>query len=199
MESVIVDRKGLSINALTVPRLAELMTGWKRCEKCELSSRCHPKSWITGKARIMIVTDAPNFKEEAADQMGHGSWINHVSEALDGVGLTMKDVYITSLLKTIKPKEGKWPNDTLTQCPVWLDQEIELLKPPVIVVLGTLAFKHLVKSKDNMADNIGRVIYDKASDCNILVGLNPGQIHYDPGKQDVLNKVFEKLSDIMSA
>jgi len=67
-----------------------------------------------------------------------------------------------------------------------------------VVILSTLAFRHLVPdAKGSMNDHTGRVIFDKARDCNLLVGINPNAIHFDSSKQETLNNVFAKIVDLL--
>jgi DNA polymerase-3 subunit alpha len=131
--------------------------------------------------------------------MGYGSYMESLEQALENAGLESRDIYITSLIKSPKPETTKkWSNKTLSECPVWLDREIELLKPPVVVLLGTLSFKHFCPDLNgSMNDHVGRVVFDKARDCNILVGFNPGQIFHDSSKQETLNDVFGKIADLL--
>lgn len=200
-DAVIVDREGLTLDAFTVPRLEEAINGYRNCGKCELSGLCHPKPHINGPARVMLVVDGPNYKEEAADSMGCGRTMEYLEEALNNIGLSTDDVYITALIKSPKPENARsWSNRTLAECPVWLNQEIDILKPPVIVVLGSLAFRHFVKdSKGGINDMTGRIIYDKARDANIVIGLNPNAIFFDESKQAVLNDVIAKIADLLPA
>lgn len=147
----------------------------------------------------MLVVDSPSYKEEGADEMGHGGSADAIAEALDGIGLKLSDVYITSLIKSPKLDSKKgYENATLAECPVWLNREIEILKPPVIVILGSLTFKHFMRdAKGGINDATGRVVYDKARDCNLLVGINPGAIYFDASKQETLNQVFAKIADLL--
>jgi DNA polymerase-3 subunit alpha len=198
-ESVIIDREGLTLDVYTVPRLTAIINDYKACNLCELTGLCHPKPGINGPSRVMVVIDGPNFKEEGRDEMGYGSYMESLEQALENAGLESRDIYITSLIKSPKPETTKkWSNKTLSECPVWLDREIELLKPPVVVLLGTLSFKHFCPDLNgSMNDHVGRVVFDKARDCNILVGFNPGQIFHDSSKQETLNDVFGKIADLL--
>ena len=198
-DTVIVDRDGLTFDHFTVPQLAELLNEYRTlCKACDLSGLCHPKPWVRGAARVMVVLDGPSSKEERADEMAHGSYVDALEEALDQIGLSMNDVYVTSLIKTPKP-EGKsnWPNQTLAECPKWLDKEIGLLRPPVILVLGSLSLRHFIKEA-KVQDYIGRVVFDKARDANLLIGFNPSQIYFDPSKQSTLNDIVAKIPDLLT-
>jgi uracil-DNA glycosylase family 4 len=147
----------------------------------------------------MFVLDGPNYKEEAQDELGHGGHAEALSAALAKVGLGLDEVYITTLVKSPKPEKTKaWSTTTLGACSAWLEEEIRVLQPPVIVVLGSLAFRHFVKGvKGGLNEHTGRVIYDKERDTNILIGINPNAIHFEPAKAEVLDEILAKLPDIL--
>jgi DNA polymerase III subunit alpha len=199
VENVVVDRS-MEINTSNVGLLNQIIQDWKVCDRCELANLCHPKPWLHSSApRLMIVMDGPNYREEAADEMGHGGYTETLMPMLAKVGVNPEDVYITALIKSPKPEKARaWSTTTLSECPTWLDKEIEALRPSVILVLGSAAFRHFVKGvKGGLNDHAGRVIYDKDRDCNIVVGINPASIFYDPGKAEVLEDALAKLPDIL--
>jgi DNA polymerase-3 subunit alpha len=197
-EAVIVDRP-LDLSDKAMESLDDLVNGWRGCTLCELAGKCHPRSYLNGPARVMLVVDGPNYREEADDELGRGSHVAALEQALEGVGLTLNETYLTALIKSPKPEKSKvWPTKTLAECPVWLEREIEVLKPPVVVVLGSLTFKHFFPGmKGGINEHAGRVIYDKGRKLNFLIGINPNAIHFDASKQNILNGVIAKLPDIL--
>jgi DNA polymerase III subunit alpha len=198
-EHVIVDRP-MDTSPAALGQITELVNKWKACDRCELKGLCHPKPWLRSTdARVMIVLDGPNFREEADDEMGRGSYVEALSSGLAKAGLSLDEVYLTTLVKSPKPESTKaWSTATLSACAAWLDEEIRLLRPPVIVVLGSLAFRHFVKGvKGGLNEHAGRVIYDKERDANILIGINPNAIHFEAAKADILDDVLAKLPDIL--
>ena len=198
-EHVIVDR-AMATDPTALAKLSVLVEGWKACDRCELATLCHPRPWLRSTAvRAMFVLDGPNYKEEAQDELGHGGHAEALSAALAKVGLGLDEVYITTLVKSPKPEKTKaWSTTTLGACSAWLEEEIRVLQPPVIVVLGSLAFRHFVKGvKGGLNEHAGRVIYDKERDTNILIGINPNAIHFEPAKAEVLDEILAKLPDIL--
>jgi uracil-DNA glycosylase len=63
--------------------------------------------------------------------------------AIETVGLSRDDFYISNVVKCYTPN-NRTPSDTeLENCRKFLDIEIKLIKPPLIVALGSLAFRQL--------------------------------------------------------
>lgn len=142
--------------------------------------------------RLMVIQDCPSPSEERAGKMalGDGFGWERIKDALDAAGVSTNDVYWTSLVK--RPKEGKQvsPSEIARYAP-YLEQEIDLLRPPAIVLLGSATVRHFIKDfKGKASEEAGKVIYNAALDLNMIVGFNPGEIYHDEAKQTALNEVF---------
>lgn len=195
-EAVIIDRE-MDVSVPNVQTLVGLVDAWKVCERCELKGLCHPKPMLQAKARAMVVVDAPNFREEGKDEMGYGSTAESIEAALASAGMAFDEIYLTALIKTPKPKAG-FPMKAVSECPSWLEEEIRILKPPVVVLLGPETYKYFFKgSKSTLNQDTGKVVFDAKRDLNILVGMNPGAIYFSPEKQSVLDEVMQKLPALL--
>jgi DNA polymerase-3 subunit alpha len=196
-ESMVVDRP-MEVTTTSVLSLQQLIADYKACDRCDLAGLCHPKPYIHGPTKVMLVLDAPNWMEEKADEMGNGGHADAITQALEETGLKLDDCYITALVKSPKPKGGRHNTKTLAECGVWLQEEIRILKPPVIVILGSATFKHFFPGvKGGMGEAIGKVTFDAKLDANILVGMNPSSIYFSPEKQEDLNAVMRKLAELL--
>ena len=197
-DHVVIERE-ITLDKFKVTDLEELIEGYRKCDLCELAGLCHPKPLAKGPPKMMVIVDGPNYKEEAADELGVGSHMNAIYHAMNEAGLTEEDIYLTALIKSPKPEATKaWSNKTLSECPVWLSKEIDLLRPPLIIVLGSQAARYFTSDlRGGLGEHVGRVIYDKTRDCNILLGINPGMIYFDPSKQALLDDVFTKAITLL--
>lgn len=146
----------------------------------------------------MVVTDYPNWTEEKANKMMEGEGSSYIKKALNEAGHTINDGYFTSLVKAAKNKEDKFlTNAQITSCSKYLDQEIEVLKPPVIVLLGNAAIKHFLPSV-KPADMMGKVVFDAKLDASLVIGFNPMQIAFTESKQKDLEKIFKTVFDMVN-
>ena len=149
-------------------------------------------------ARFMVITDGPTRGEEEVGKFSYGKQFDSMSEALVFAGLARGDGYWTGLIK--RPKEGKQvsPEEIKLYAP-YLDEEITLLKPPVIVLCGSIVARHFLPDlKGKASESAGKVVYDKDRDCNLVIGFSPGEIWHDPDKQKLLNEVFEVAAQLTS-
>lgn len=149
-------------------------------------------------ADFMIVSDAPGNEEDTSGVMGFSMSNNAVIEAVEAASLDRSNIYWTALIK--RPKRGKQvtPDEIAVYAP-YLEREIELLAPPVIVLLGSQTVRHFFPDfKGKASDAAGKVIYSKKYDANVVIGFSPGEIYHDPDKQQNMNEVFASVADCLS-
>ena len=156
-----------------------------------------PRVAIGKTPKFMVVTDAPTWAEVKSGQISKGATFAQVSEALYINGLSKQMGYFTCLSK--EQKEGdRLDNDLIKRYAPTLTREIDILKPPVIVALGSATARHFVKGmKGSIVDNCGNVVFDPTMDANIVVGISPGMVYMDPAKQGLLNEVFAQVKDML--
>lgn len=148
-------------------------------------------------ARFMIITDCPTFGEEAEQKMSVGKQVAAVIDALSVHDLSRSDVYWTGLIK--RPKADKQvSSEEINLYREYLDQEIETLQPPVIVLLGAQTVRHFLPDfKGKASDEAGKIVYSAAHDANLVIGFNPGEIYFAPEKQTLLEDVFHSVMDLL--
>jgi DNA polymerase-3 subunit alpha len=172
---------------------------YKGCDGCPFIGRNHPQPVLGKKPKVMIVVDGPSYKEEEKGQMMVGDTANFIKASLTKAGLKMSEVYVTSYIKARKLKDEEITNVTANGCGKFLEREIALLKPPVIVALGSKSVRQLVPDiKGGWEDNCGKSFFDPKSDCTVVSGFNPAMICFDGSKQALLDQVFQQVADIFS-
>lgn len=109
-----------------------------RCTKCRLSSgRIHA---VPGEGpvpcRIMFIGEAPGEKEDRSGRPFAGRAGKVLQDLLGSIGLSRKDVFITSILKCRPPGNRDPRGDEIASCRPYLHRQIALLRPSVIVPMG---------------------------------------------------------------
>ncbi len=177
--------------------ITEVIKPCETCERCDLSGSVHPIPRLGGKASFMVVTDCPNFSEENDNKMLSGKASNYVREAIKQAGLEVGQGYFTSLVKA-KKVETLLSNEQINGCKPFLELEIDILKPPIIVMLGNSVIRELTPNIKPGADSVGKVVYDPDRECSLFVGFNPAAITFDTGKQDILNDLFAQVAEAIT-
>lgn len=199
VDSVKPDR-GLNDERLAKLAILELSSKFDKCEGCSLKKGNHATPVFGKKPKFMMVFDSPSYKEAQDGQMMVGDNAAIVKAALKEVGLSANDGYFTSLVKAEKRKGDKGlTTEQIMGCSDFLKKEIEILKPPVIITMGSNALRYFSPGiKGAPADLAGKVIYDPKLDASIVFGINPGMIHFDGSKVKLLQESMRILSELLS-
>ena len=135
------------------------------CRRCDLWKRATQTVFGNGpiKARLMLVGEQPGDQEDLAGEPFVGPAGQLLREALKDAGLDPAEVFLTNAVKHFKWKpQGKRrihdkPNrEQVLACRMWLDEEIEYVKPAMIVALGATAAGTLLGSGAKVTRDRGK-------------------------------------------
>lgn len=132
--------------------LEELKKQVELCEKCELCSNNATKVFGKGNehAEIMIIGEAPGCEEVKNREPFVGKAGVKLKSYLKEAGFDIeKDIYFCNVLKCRTTDENKNKNkkdrrpqkDEIKNCRTFLEQQIEIIKPKVIILCGVTAMK----------------------------------------------------------
>lgn len=149
--------------------------------------------------QFMVVTDNATGTEAKNGVFTESKGFNSVAVALYKAGLNRIDGYWTGLVKRQKDKKEKiFSNTVLENSFEILKQEIEILKPTVILCLGTQVARMFDPTlKGGAMDNTGKVIYNSDLDANIVIGFNPAQLFFNPDYAESLDELFEIVGSML--
>jgi DNA polymerase len=148
----------------TLPRLREAAAG---CKACGLWERGTQTVFGAGarSARAMFVGEQPGNEEDLAGQPFIGPAGRLLDRALAEAGIDRAQSYVTNVVKHFKwEPRGKRrihakPNaQEIRACRPWLDAEIAVVKPDVIVCLGATAAQSLLGSSFRVSQRRGEVV-----------------------------------------
>jgi uracil-DNA glycosylase len=148
-------------------RLEELRSDAATCTACDLYARATQTVFGEGPgdASLMLVGEQPGDQEDKAGEPFVGPAGHVLDRALDDAGIARDDVYVTNAVKHFKWKpRGKRrlhdkPNrKEIVACRQWLDAELEVVDPAVIVVLGATAGQALFGAKFRVGVARGQVL-----------------------------------------
>ena len=179
-------------------KVIHLIQDYKKCSDCDLKETPHPTVRAKSTVRFMVVSDCPTWQEEKKDKLLEGDAASYVKGAIVRAGLSAADGYYTTLVKA-KKSDKFLTNGQINGCSQWLNRELELIKPAIIVALGSASIKRFVPGlKGGVTEVVGKTFYDPTLDATIVCGINAQQIGFDPDKQEVLDAVFAQVADILS-
>lgn len=118
--------------------LSELYEEMARCEECELSR--HRSRVVPGEgpeeADILFIGEAPGWYEDQQGRPFVGPAGHFLEELLRSIGLGREDVYIANVIKCRPPSNRDPLPSEVRACRRWLDRQIALIRPKLIVTLG---------------------------------------------------------------
>jgi uracil-DNA glycosylase family 4 len=132
----------------TIKELEELAEETRQCRKCDLGSL--RTNAVPGEgnpsARIMFVGEAPGADEDAQGRPFVGRAGQLLDKIIVGCGLKREDVFICNILKCRPPDNREPRPEEIIACLPYLQRQIELIKPEIIVALGAHAAKTLLNT-----------------------------------------------------
>ena len=175
------------------------------CERCSLSvTRKHA---LTGEgnidARIMFVALSPGVKEDSQNRMFVGPSGQVFNKLLHAAGIDRELVFMTNLVKCMLPKNRKPTMDEIESCSQFLNDEISIIHPEVIVPLGSYATKAILTKYQADSQLIGMSftnINGKLLSINnrkVFPLPHPAALLYNPSFEPYTIGKYKKLKTFM--
>jgi uracil-DNA glycosylase family 4 len=121
-----------------VSSFTELYGKIQKCDACRLCKQ--RRRAVPGEGRedaeIMFIGEAPGWHEDQQGRPFVGPAGQFLDELLQSIGLSRSEVYIANVVKCRPPSNRDPLPDEIEACRKWLDRQIEVIKPKVIVTLG---------------------------------------------------------------
>jgi DNA polymerase len=139
-------------------QLEQLAEEVVQCRKCDLGSL--RTNTVPGEgspnARIMFIGEAPGADEDAQGRPFVGRAGQLLDRIIEACGLKRSDVYICNILKC-RPPDNRDPRaEEIIACLPYLQRQIEIIIPEVIVALGAHAARTLLNTPDSIGQLRGR-------------------------------------------
>ena len=133
----------------TLIAVAEAASG---CTLCPLAATRTQVVFGTGApdARLMFVGEGPGAQEDLQGEPFVGRAGSLLTQLIEGIGLTRADAYIANVVKCRPPGNRDPLPLEIEACSPWLDRQLELIAPSVIVTLGNFATKLLLDTKQGI-------------------------------------------------
>lgn len=118
-----------------IAQLRELISGCTACELCRGTKQAVPgEGPLT--AEMMFIGEAPGYHEDQQGKPFIGASGQFLTELLGKIGLDRASVYITNVVKHRPPGNRDPLPDEMAACRPYLDRQIALINPKIIITLG---------------------------------------------------------------
>ena len=166
--------------------LTRLRLAARGCKACDLWKNATQTVFGEGpsKATIMFVGEQPGDREDLAGRPFVGPAGKLLDQALLAAGIDRADVYVTNVVKHFKwaPAERgkrrihKKPRSSeINACRPWLDAELDLVKPQVLVCLGATAAQSLLGKDFSVNRQRGQLVQSQLAP-QVVATVHPSSI-----------------------
>ena len=164
----------------------------KKCKKCNLHKTRQNTVFGEGDpdSDIMIIGEAPGREEDEVGRPFIGRAGKLLNEFLKSIGLNRDLVFIVNTIKC-RPPENRDPETVeINACSDYLDQQINIIKPKVLVLLGKIAANRLLGEDIPMSELRLKKFFIDKYDIPIIVFYHPAYILRSPSQK---KKVWDDL------
>ncbi len=181
----------------SIGKLDEIAAKVAKCTDCNLHfSR---KNAVPGEgplnSKVMFIGEGPGFHENQQGKPFVGAAGKFLDELLLNANLSRNEVFITNVVKCRPPGNRDPLPEELEACGEYLDNQIEVINPNVIVTLGRFS----------MAKFFGNVkishIHGQAKTVNerlVVAMYHPAAALHQPSLKNIIIEDFKKLPDIIN-
>lgn len=201
-----IDNQPLSASGF-IPQgasLTVLREAVKQCSACELCRRATQPVWGEGDpgAQIALVGEQPGDEEDRSGRPFVGPAGKVLDNALEEAGLVRSQLYLTNAVKAFRFEErGKrrihqTPRASdIAVCRPWLQAEMDLVHPQVIVCLGASAAQSLLGKKVSVGSERGHLI--PRATAQLAITYHPSAVLRAP-EEAVQRQLFDALVEDLS-
>ena len=177
--------------------LAQLCEEIQACQLCILSQG--RTNAVPGEgpedADIMFIGEGPGFHEDRQGRPFVGAAGNYLNELLEKIGMNRHDVYITNVVKCRPPGNRDPQAAEIEACRPYLDQQIGLIRPRLIVTLGRFSMQRYfpgasISRIHGQPKRVGSVIYYPM--------FHPAAALHQPRWRSLLEEDILKIPDLLS-
>lgn len=146
-------------------------------------------------AEILFIGEGPGHAEDIQGKPFVGAAGKFLNEMLAAIGLSRADVYITNIVKYRPPNNRDPLPEEVAACSPWLSEQINLIDPKLIVLLGRHALERFFPG-EKISLVHGKVLRKSFRDIgtrNFLALYHPAAALYNGGMRETLLADFKKI------
>jgi len=195
----------LSKRQRALQNLAEKLAKSSACPLRKTAKHAVPGEG-NAKAEIFFIGEAPGRQEDETGRPFVGAAGKMLNELLHTIGLDRADVFITSIEKFRPPNNRDPKPKEIMACFPYLEAQIDIIKPKVIVTLGRHALRRMLEWEKNQGidENIsmdqlhGKLFLGPSGRLYFPVH-HPAAILYQRSLKELVQKDFRKLGKFLAA
>jgi uracil-DNA glycosylase family 4 len=177
----------------------DLATKVKSCRACELHKSRKQTVFGEGdpQANLLVIGEAPGTDEDAQGEPFVGPTGQLLNAMLIAIGLRNEQIFITNILKCRPPGDRDPHVNEMQRCETFLQRQIELIQPKLILTVGRIAAQSLLKCDTPVGRLRGKVHRYGEQKIPLIVTYHPAYLLRSPDQKSKswqdLQMVFKQL------
>lgn len=177
---------------------SELEETCKACHKCKL---CAGRTNVVigagnKKAKIMFIGEGPGADEDIQGIPFVGKAGQLMNKAFEGLGIKREEVYIANIVKCRPPQNRNPEKDEAEACKEYIDTQINLVKPEIIVLLGSVALKNILGEEYGITSARGKWV--EKDGRKIIATFHPAALLRDEAKKIYFWQDLKEVKNILT-
>jgi uracil-DNA glycosylase len=174
----------------------------RRCPLWETATQGVPGEGCMS-ARVMFIGEAPGEQEDTLGRPFVGRAGKILDSLLAGIELSRDEVFIANIVKHRPPGNRDPKPDEIIACTPWLEQQINTIRPPLLVPLGRHATRYVlgrIGVEFVKITDISGTVFDGEPfgfHQKIIPALHPAATLHNPLSRDHLKEDFRKLGELL--
>lgn len=182
-------------------KLQAIHSKWLKQCQCEL--RKTATQGVPGcgsaEAQVVFIGEAPGKTEDKEGRPFLGGAGKFLNEMLDSIKLNREDVYITNIVKYRPPNNRDPLPKEVAHCAKWLEEELDIIKPKLVVFLGRHALLHFFPDA-KIGEVHGKVLKKETAIGSLFLALyHPAAALYNGKLRRVELQDFKKIAEIVGS
>ena len=175
----------------------ELENGIQNCSKCKLcKNRTNIVLGVGNKnAKLMFIGEGPGADEDIQGIPFVGKAGKLMDKAFQGLGIDREKVYIANVVKCRPPMNRNPEQDEMNACLDYLRNQVMLVKPDVIVLLGSVALKAILGKEYSITASRGKWVDKKG--IKYMPTFHPAALLRDESKKISFWKDLKEVIRVM--
>jgi len=186
--------------------LEEILEAVRNCRRCGLDKFRDKLVFAEGRsdAEIMLIGLSPGKEENLTGRLFVGPSGDFLNELLRLAKLNRKMLYITNIVKCHAPTYSIGQKE-VESCSFYLDRQIELIKPKVIIPLGSIAMRYIFDKYNHPKKRISEIhgklfytaigdLFNESKDIKIIPMFHPAAALRNPEMVKSLKDDWQSLN-----
>ena len=171
--------------AAMIENLDDLKKKVHKCTLCSLHKTRNNVVFGVGseKAHAMFIGEAPGANEDLKGEPFVGRAGMLLNAMAKSIGLERSDVYIANILKCRPPNNRDPKPAEIKLCTPYLQEQINLIKPKILIAVGRIAAQHLLNTTESMARLRGQTYEYGEQKTPLMITYHPAYLLRSPGEK----------------